>query len=298
MDVLTQQLQANLEQELASAIQRSNVGADNPAIKAAITSTALQLAKQTSSSVNNKANKNLVEIPQNTIGPKNPFDIVASNLNSTDVTSGLSNILNNQLSGPLTAQLVNTFNQQLNTNLPDVLKSKLNINNLTAGLGDTLSSVVNTNIQSALSNFSTELFKKPIVNPPVVPNISTFFSSGGANSEQALENVNKQFSTNVANKYIQKAASFNVQNEDNNGKLAVVSTGFSDPQANYPLKEYDGISETNKLAQGDVNGTIVQKKNLSRMIEVIKSSYIKKKFKKKSKCSHFCNWNRKKNKKI
>ena len=265
MDQLTQQLQANLEGELAKVIERTNVGTDNPAIKAAITNTALQMARNTSSSVTNKANKNLIDIPQNAIGPKNAFDIVAGNLGSADITNGMSNLLNNQLGGSLTSQLVNTFNAQLNTNLPDILKSKLNLSSLTAGLGDTLSSVVNTNIQSALSNFSTELFKKPIVNPPVVPNISTFFSGGSG--EQALENVNKQFSTNVANKYVQKAASFNIQNEDNNGKLAVVSTGFSDPQAKFPLKEYDGISETNKLAQGDVNGTIVQKKNLSRMIE-------------------------------
>ena len=45
-----------------------------------------------------------------------------------------------------------------------------------------------------------------------------------------------------------------------------MSKGFTDPQANYPTKEYVGVSETNKLAQGDVRGTIVQKKNNERMI--------------------------------
>lgn len=51
---------------------------------------------------------------------------------------------------------------------------------------------------------------------------------------------------------------------DNRNLLATVAAGFSDPDGIYPLKEYDNLPDTNKLARGISTGTSAESKSLNR----------------------------------
>jgi uncharacterized protein YcbK (DUF882 family) len=108
------------------------------------------------------------------------------------------------------------------------------------------------------------LFGRNIDPKATINNIISLFSTKDPVAAQI--SVDEQFDNSLANKAIQEAKNFNLNSAENNEKLAVLKTGFTDPNANYPTKEYAGASETNKLAQGDPKGTVVQEKNNSRML--------------------------------
>jgi predicted chitinase len=49
------------------------------------------------------------------------------------------------------------------------------------------------------------------------------------------------------------------------------NTGFRDPNNKYPLKDYIGEADTNRLARGIIEGTVVQKKDGSRVVGIPKA---------------------------
>lgn len=63
-----------------------------------------------------------------------------------------------------------------------------------------------------------------------------------------------------------KLKAFDSFSESNSKKLEILQKGFIDPNAVFPATPYKGIADTNKLAQGTTNGTIVQKKHDDRMV--------------------------------
>jgi uncharacterized protein YcbK (DUF882 family) len=58
---------------------------------------------------------------------------------------------------------------------------------------------------------------------------------------------------------------FDPKKDDVNRKILLdTSTGFSDPDGIYPLKEYDNIPDTNKMARGIISGTAAEQKTMDR----------------------------------
>ena len=82
----------------------------------------------------------------------------------------------------------------------------------------------------------------------------------------SLAEIGKEFDNSIRQDAIARAQKFNVNSEENKTKLKTKEEGFIDPTATFPNEEYKGRSETNKLATGDVSGTIVQVKNNERYL--------------------------------
>ena len=75
-----------------------------------------------------------------------------------------------------------------------------------------------------------------------------------------------EISKGVAKKASYEASNFKSMTEDQLQKLTSITVGFQDPNAKYPLPDYSGRTETNKLSTGDTENTVVDKKNAERMI--------------------------------
>lgn len=263
IDLLSTQIKSSLENKIFDSIIAQNTGISSPVLRAVVSRIAEQAAASITSGVNLGANEQLNTIPQNLLGVKNPVNIVSQNLSSEQLTNNLNNILTTQLSGQVTDLIATRLEGELKKVLPKSKQNLINFNGLAAGLVQSITPTINNNITSALSNFSTSLFNG--TSPaPILPSVSSIF--GTSSSEQALETVNKQLTASVAVTALNESQNFNINNETNAEKLAVLNTGFTDPQANYPTKEYSGLAETNKLAQGDAKGTVVVEKNKNRML--------------------------------
>lgn len=223
------------------------------------------IATQTSPSLINNvditSNRQINTIPQNAYGTINPVDLKNSNLSPTSLTNVLDNVVNNEVSPTITKELTNLLNSQLNINVPRNTRNNLNINQVvndfSRNIPNSLSGIINT----ALSGFASGVFNNTQEAGVTVP--SNLY--GDFSSEEALDSVTEQFNLSTANKYLSEAEKFDINNPENQQKLQVLEEGFNDPTATYPTKEYADLPETNKLAQGEQRGTIVQKKNLQRM---------------------------------
>lgn len=211
--------------------------------------------------VDEESNLQLNTIPNNTIGINNPLNIVSQNTSATNVKNTLNPIVTQNVSNNVTIRLADELFNAFSSKLPPIVRSTLNTGILRSGLTSSLSTSVPTAIENSVTSFSDNLMSGKVSYGTTIPNIGGLF---GANPTTALETVNQNFATSLSNEALREAQSFNVNNLSNTEKLVVQSTGFLDPAAQYPTKEYAGRTEVNKLATGDVAGTIVQTKELER----------------------------------
>lgn len=263
-DIITAQIKSSLENKIFDSIISQNTGISSPILRAVVSRVAEQAASSITTGVNLNANEQLNTIPQNLLGVKNPVDIVSKNLSSTQLTNNLNNILTTQLSSQVTNLITSRLEGELKRVLPKNQQNLINFNGLAAGLIQSITPTIGSSITSALTNFSTNLFDRSS-STSVIPNISNIFEDSRT-SEEALLQVDSQLSATVASSALNASKNFNLNNEVNLEKLEVLHTGFTDPNANYPTKEYFGQIETNKLAQGDARGTVVIEKNKQRML--------------------------------
>ena len=140
-----------------------------------------------------------------------------------------------------------------------------NINNPQAVLGGKFAGydacVTGTTTTSGTRGISKDLTSKLV-------DINTEFgvmSPQDAKTHEEIANTTIELNKFVAFDASKKAAAFNTTSNDQLEKLTTIKEGFRDPNAVYPLPEYVSRTETNKLATGDVEGTIVEKKNQERM---------------------------------
>jgi hypothetical protein len=264
MNSNTQAAQQALLDAVNTQLKNNNInlppGAFNNLLAPIINNTAATTINKVVTDANSQVNN----IPSSAIGPVNPVDIVGSNLNSRDI----SNLLTNSVVGGTVPQvsnnLVNSIGNTIRTALPPSAAALLNFNNLEASLSTGLSSTLNNIASTALNNFSSGLFPSTAKIPGVSDNFNNLIT--GFSSEESLEKTDEAFASTTSDKYLREATSFDVNNEDNKAKLITNTEGFIDPVAKYPSEEYEGRTETNKLATGDVAGTIVMEKNRDRMV--------------------------------
>lgn len=263
VDLISIQIKGVLENAIFNRIIAFNTGVSNSTLRAVVSRVAELSAVIVTQSVNTNANQQLNVIPTNLVGLKNPVNLVTGNLGSQGVSNNLNNVLNTQLNLQIADKIATLLERELKNVLPPGRSGIINYSALAATLVSTLYPTIAGTIGTALKGFTDGVFGRGISTPPVIPDVDTFFSTS---PDTALDRVDDFFSSTVANKYLQQAKTFNVNSTTNQEKLEVTKVGFTDPTANYPTKEYSGKSETNKLAQGDVRGTIVQEKNAFRML--------------------------------
>jgi len=246
-DILSQQINGALQNAVFNQIRNLGVNIPSPILQRILSRVAEEASLLIASRVISGTNFNLTEIPKNLLGNKNPLDMVTSNLGSTGISNNLNNLLTTQISGQLTSTIVSLLQKELANVLPASALSIINLNGLANTFIQGLTPTINSTITQTLNSVTDNLFKpkKPPTEVPADP----------------AEYTNVQ-----ANKALESARNFDPFTGENKEKLITNKLGFRDPNANYPTADYKNEPDTNKLARGDIRGTVVQEKNNDRMI--------------------------------
>ncbi len=261
--LITRTIQGVLENTIFNKIIALNLNIPSPILRAIVSRVAEQSAVLVVQDVTKNANFQLNNIPKNLIGTVNPVNLVNGNLGPTDLTNNIENLILTQMSSQVTDKIVTSIESQLKLALPTDKFNLINFGNLAAVLVQTFTPTVNQTISTALGGFATAVFNRGANPISSLTNIDKLFSTLPPSAAQAQ--VDKQFDTDLTSKALTEAQNYDINETENKEKLDVLSKGFTDPNAKYPTKEYAGSSDTNKLAQGDARGTIVQDKNNDRM---------------------------------
>lgn len=261
--LITKQIQGVLENNIFNKIIALNLNIPNPILRAVISRVAEVGAVDIVKQVTQASNKQLTDIPQNIIGPINPVDITNSNNSPTIISNNIDGIIQQQLLMQTTDKIVTRLQSQLRLALPTDKLGIINFDALSASLIQGITPAVGKTITTAVSGFADSVFGRGQKPKTTTNNIETLY--GTLPPEEALKKTDEIFVSSAAISALEEARNFNINSTENKEKLEVLGKGFTDPNANYPTKEYAGISETNKLAQGDPRGTVVTEKNKNRM---------------------------------
>lgn len=261
--LITKQIQGVLENNIFNKIIALNLNIPNPILRAVISRVAEVGAVDIVKSVTQASNVQLTDIPKNIIGPFNPVNIVNNNNGPTQISNNIDGIIQQQLLLQTTDKIVSKLQSQLRLSLPTDKLGIINFDALAASLIQGITPTVGKTISTAVGGFADSIFGRNQTPKVTTNNIETLFST--LPPEEALTKADEIFDASIANSALNEAKNFDINSTENREKLEVLERGFTDPNANYPTKEYAGISETNKLAQGDSRGTIVQEKNNNRM---------------------------------
>ena len=261
--LITKQIQGVLENNIFNKIIALNLNIPNPILRAVISRVAEVGAVDIVKQVTQASNKQLNDIPQNIIGPINPVDITNSNNSPTTISNNIDGIIQQQLLAQTTDKLVTKLQSQLRLALPTDKLGIINFDALAASLVQGITPAVGKTITTAVSGFADSIFGRGQKPKTTTNNIETLYST--LSPADALAKTDEIFASSTANSALEEAKKFDINSTENKEKLEVLDKGFTDPNANYPTKEYAGISETNKLAQGDARGTVVTEKNKNRM---------------------------------
>jgi len=262
--LITKQIQGVLENNIFNKIIALNLNIPSPVLRAIISRVAEVGAVDIVKQVTQSSNKQLTDIPKNIIGSVNPVNITNNNNGPTQISNNIDGIIQQQLLAQTTDKLVTKLQSQLRLSLPTDKLGIINFDNLAASLVQGITPTVGKTISTAVNSFADSIFNKGQLPKITSNSIESLYSS--LSPEEALSKTDEIFVSSAANNALSEAKSFDINSTTNAEKLEVLDKGFTDPNANYPTKEYAGISETNKLAQGDVRGTIVQEKNNNRML--------------------------------
>jgi uncharacterized protein YcbK (DUF882 family) len=264
MDLITSTITGSLQNSIFNKINALNLGIPNATLRAIVSRVAETSAATIVQDVNNTANFHMNDIPKNLIGNINPVNIVSGNLSSTGLQNNLGGLIQTQLASQTTGKIVSSIETQLRLAMPKDKSGLINYAALAATLTQLITPDINNVLNTALGGFTDSVFGRGITPPATITNVGTLFST--LSPAEAQDRVDKHFDSSLASKALYESKSFNLNSTDNKEKLTVLKTGFTDPNAKYPTKEYAGVSETNKLAQGDPKGTVVQTKNKARML--------------------------------
>lgn len=231
-------------------------------INQSIEDSAAALSGEYVNTIDQQSNQALNFIPKNLVGVNNPVDVVGGNLTATDLKGTLNNSIGTQLNSSLSNKLTDTVYNSFVNKLPPVLKSTIDLNSLKGALSGSSQSALTQGLDLTFNSFASQTLSGTIPLQPIVPDVSSYFTREGS---AALSTVNRQYDNAIAGDAIRQAQQFDVESTDNIQKLITKTQGFIDPTATYPTKEYAGRPETNKLAQGEINGTVVQTKEKERL---------------------------------
>ncbi len=227
-----------------------------------IKSSAQPFAQQLYNNVSTESNKQLELIPNNLIGVNNPVDIVNGNVTNQELTTTLAPTVETKFTNDLSSLLSNTIFNNFKNKVPPGALQALDLLNITGILDTASKNGVEKGIEASLNAFAGGLFSNSPGIPPIINNVESLL---GSDPVGGLERVNQAYDASISNQALSEARAFDITREENQEKLITQTVGFIDPAAEYPTKEYRGRSEANKLSTGDINGTIVQKKEIERV---------------------------------
>ncbi len=263
-NLITDQIQGVLEKSISSKIAALNLNLPAPVLKALISSVSKDSAVDIVTQVTQVSNKELTDIPKNIIGPVNPVNITTNNNSPLDISNNIDGIVQDKLLTTATDSLVKKLQAEFRLSLSDNKLKNINFTSVAATLVKGLTPTVGSTITTAVGGFADTIFSRDQTPKTTTDSIPFLYNS--LPPETALEKIEEIFISSAATSALEEAKSFDIDSANNQEKLIVLEKGFTDPNANYPTKEYAGKSETNKLAQGDVRGTIVPEKNKKRML--------------------------------
>lgn len=265
----------DLQNTVTQQVQNLNTGINPSVISNAVASALQTQASSIVTNVYSAGNSTLNTLPSQIVGTKNPINIVSSNQGSTGLFNNLNNSINNAVTPQATQNLVSALQTQLTAALPSNSTALTNFNNQLNNLSTNLSASVGQAVNNTFQTFTNSLFSNtPTVNS-VISGIAGLFGSVSSTTPtgfsldlvfDVLDKIDLNFSNSLTDETLNLADNFDIENQDNNDKLVATKVGFMDPSATYPTKEYAGQPETNKLTRGEINGTVVQKKNDDRVI--------------------------------
>ena len=261
--LIIKQIQGVLENNIFNKIIALNLNIPNPILRAIISRVAEVGAVDIVKQVTQASNKQLTDIPKNIIGSINPVNITNNNNSPTTISNNIDGIIQQQLLAQTTDKIVTKLQSQLRLSLPTDKLGIINFDALAASLVQGITPAIGKTITTAVSGFADSIFGRGQTPKTTTNNIELLYST--LTPEEALTKTDEIFVSSAATSALEEAKQFDINSTENREKLEVLERGFTDPNANYPTKEYAGISETNKLAQGDSRGTIVQEKNKNRM---------------------------------
>jgi len=261
--LITKQIQGVLENSIFNKIIALNLNIPSPVVRAIVSRVAEVGAVDIVKQVALGSNKQLTDIPKNLIGPYNPVNIVNANNGPTQISNNIDGIIQQQLLLQTTDKIVSKLQSQLRLSLPTDKLGIINFDALAATLIQSITPTVGKTLSTAVSGFADSIFNIGKVPKVTTTSIESLYST--LSPEEAQNKTDEIFYSSITNTALLEASNFNINSAQNAEKLEVLNRGFTDPNANYPTKEYAGISETNKLAQGDSRGTVVQEKNNNRM---------------------------------
>lgn len=213
--------------------------------------------------VDGETNFQLNNIPNNLVGPNNPLDLVSSNLNPNQFKNNILPDVENSTLPQLSSELTNKIFNEFKNQLPAGKLNSLNLNSLFGSLSTSAGSAVSSGLNEVVGDFSNKLFGGGFTVPPMIEGTTSFFEKT-PDPARALEQIDEEYSGIVSTQALNEARNFDIKSEENQEKLVTQTTGFIDPTATHPTKQYSNQSEVNKLARGDVKDTIVQKKEKTR----------------------------------
>lgn len=256
IDVLTQQLQNS---DVVANLPPAARAVVNEAIEQAAIINAQNIIKSTEG----YSNQQLNQIPQKLVGQNNPVDLVSRNNSPSDLTKFLAPEVSGNVTPKLSGQLTDSIMSIVSERLPPSLRNVVDLKQLAGSISGAAQNATGQGVINSLTSFNQELFGKNQITSFLNKDFLTkqFLS----NPIGALQSINPIYDRGISEKALQEARQFNVNTPTNQEKLITQTVGFIDPTATYPTEEYKGIAETNKLATGDVNGTVVQKKDKDRL---------------------------------
>lgn len=263
-DQISQLVYARLNSSLGKAFSsQNNITIPKTVLTSVVPQIASSISNDSTKIVSKEANFQLNEIPKNLVGSNNPVNIVSGNLSTASLSDTLKNNINPSVNNDINNVINNKVDEILRLNLTGTVNNNL-LDSIKNNILGAVQKDVNSIVNLALNGFSSGVLNTGVTIPPVVSDIDNLFSD--QNSDLGLERYDEQYNSALVNKALLESQRFDPVNQDNVSKLEVTRRGFSDPTATYPTEEYKNRPDTNKLATGDVNGTVVQKKNEERMI--------------------------------
>lgn len=249
------------QETLKLAIEERLVPLLPSGISAAVYQRADYLAALTIEDINNKAtldvNKSIGTIQTNLIGSYNPVNIVSSNMSPQTLTSNIGSLVQNNIISPV----VDTFYSNLDSIITNNIKrnADYSLESIRTSTSTTVTQFLSIEIASSIEDVAVGLFSKTTNVSDILGGL--FDTVSGVD----LDNIAARFSSLIGAEALSRAANFRTLNSDNIDKLNKTSTGFVDPTGTYPREEYKDSVDTNKLAQGDIKGTVVQQKDKERV---------------------------------
>lgn len=193
---------------------------------------------------------------KNAAGLFNNLNTIVNNTSSVSL-NGLVNDyrsagMDERLVNDLISMVVSSISQNIQTTLPINFNQKTIANALTSSLlpsiNNSIKSVITGIVNTSYDNYGS-----------IQDNTPSLDGLGEDESTKAVQNE-------IVRDTEAELKEFDSYSEDNIKKLEILNNGFRDTHAFFPAKGYKGIADTNKLAQGSIDGTIVQKKNIDRML--------------------------------